>query len=105
MKNKLNTVIITQDDPIGKQNHFTMDEKIEKEKIMLQDKVPIKPDDSLNDLMIKSKKDASNLVIRELEQIIDGTVVLKNYEGKDSYFTFPIRVEVRQFKKQGYRIL
>ena len=82
----------------------TMDEKIDKGKIILQDKVPIKPDDSLNDLMIRSKKDASNLVIRVLEQIRDGTVELKNYEGKGSYFTFPTREEVREFKKRGYRL-
>lgn len=105
MKNKLNNVIITHDDPICKQNYFTMDEKIKKEKIILQDKVPIKSDDSLNDLMIRSKKDASNLVIRVFEQIRDKTVEMKNYKEKSFYFTFPTREGVREFKKQGYRLV
>ena len=62
------------------------------------DIVIITQDDSLEDLMRRSKKRVAILVTKVLEQIRDGTAELKNYEV--SYFSFPTGEKVMEFKKR-----
>ena len=82
-----------------------MDTKIDRGKIILQTEIPISPNETLDALMKRSKRAAADLVIQALEQIRSGTVELRDYEGKGSYFSFPKREHVRQLRARGYRLL
>ena len=83
----------------------TMDEKIDRGKIILQTEIPIYPEESLDSLIRRSKRVAADLAIQALEQIRDGKAELRDYEGKGSYFSFPTRKHVRQLRARGYRLL
>ena len=83
----------------------TMDEKIDRGKIILQTEIPIYPNESLDSLIRRSKRAAADLAIQALEQIRDGKVQLRDYEGKGSYFSFPKREHVRQLRAKGHKLL
>ena len=83
----------------------TMDKMIDKGKIILQGEIKIRPDESLDSLIKRSKSKAADLVIEVLEIITAGAVELRNYEGKGSYFSFPTKEDIREFKRQGNRLL
>lgn len=83
----------------------TMDKELDKGKIILQDEINILPDDTLDSLIKKSKSRGADLVIEALEMINNGSVGLKEFEGKGSYFSFPSREDIKKFKQKGYKLL
>jgi len=83
----------------------TMDEKIDRGKIILQSEIPIHPSESLDSLIKRSKRAAADLAIQALEQIRNGTVQLRDYAGEGSYFSFPKPEHVRELKARGHRLL
>jgi len=83
----------------------TMDEKIDRGKIILQTEIPIYPNESLDSLIRRSKRAAADLAIQALEQIRDGKVQSRDYEGEGSYFSFPKREHVRQLRAKGHKLL
>lgn len=83
----------------------TMDTQIDKGKIIVQKEIPIYHSDSLDSLIKRSKREGAKLVIQALEMIRDGRVKLKDYRGEESYFSFPERRHVKEFRKRGYRLL
>jgi len=83
----------------------TMDRKIDRGKILLQEEIEILPNESLDSLAKRAKLKAADLVIEVLEDIRTGTVELKDYKGKGSYFSFPTKENVREFKRRGKKLL
>lgn len=83
----------------------TMDEELDRGKIILQDEVEILDSDSLDSLIKKSKKEGAKLAVEALQQIKTGEVELKDYEGEGSYFSFPTREDVKEFRRRGNRLL
>ena len=73
--------------------------------IVLQHFMPIAPHDSLHDLIVKTKKEGVNQVINVIEDFRNGSVKYSKMEGEGSYFTFPNREDVREFKQKGKKIL
>lgn len=72
--------------------------------IILQRNVIIDPYDTLNKLIIKTKKMGAMFMIEVIDAFRKGKVEYRKMEGKASYFTFPKRVDVAKFKKRGKRI-
>lgn len=83
----------------------TMDKEIDKGKIILQEEVVINPEDTLEKLIKKSKFRSADLAVKCLKEIKTGTAKLRKYEGESSYFTFPDKQKVKEFRKKGKRIL
>jgi methionyl-tRNA formyltransferase len=72
-----------------------MNEDIDKGEVVLRDKVPIEEDDTLDDLMKRSKRHAADLVLETIQKIRDGTAELRKSKEKVSTTLFPTREDVR----------
>jgi len=83
----------------------TMDTKIDRGKIILQEEIEIYPSDSYSSLVKRSKLRGADLMVEALNKIKKGTVNLREYTGKGSYYSFPTKEEVKIFKKRGRKLL
>ncbi len=72
---------------------------------LVQHFMPIDPDDSLHDLIVKTKKEGVNQMMKVIEDFRTGNVKYSKIEGEGSYFTFPNREDVMEFKKRGKKLL
>lgn len=80
--------------------------KIDDGRIILQREVDIEPDESLDSLIKRTKRLGAHLVIDAIEAIRAGTVEYRENRAEEgSYFSFPTREDVREFKRRGKRIL
>ncbi len=84
---------------------FKMDTAIDGGSWLLQETLPIAPDETLDSLMRKTKRHEADMVIRVLRAIADGSVQEHPYTGEESYFTFPTPDEVRTLRRTGRRLL
>lgn len=82
----------------------TMDEALDRGKVLQQGDVEIRPADTLHDLMIRSKVEAARIAVEALGRVRDGTIELRDYEGAGSYFSFPTRDHVRELRTRGKRL-
>lgn len=73
--------------------------------IITQHFVPIEPDETLNSLIMKTKKEGARLMIKVIEDFRQGKVQYKKMDGKGSYYSFPTRGDVITFRKMGKRLL
>jgi len=73
--------------------------------ILIKYYLPIEHGDSLNDLIIKTKKEDARLMIKVIEDFHNGKVEYHEMEGEGSYNSFPTRHHVTAFKKKGKRLL
>lgn len=73
--------------------------------IILQRYVPLGPDETLNDIIIKTKKKGAGFMIEVIEDFHKVDVHYKKMEGAGSYFSFPTRKDVIELKKRGRRLL
>ena len=73
--------------------------------IIAQKHVTIEPDENLNDLMRKTKKEGAQLMLKVIGNFRNGNISSKKMEGEGTYFTFPSREDVREFKRMGKRLL
>jgi methionyl-tRNA formyltransferase len=73
--------------------------------IIVQETVPIAPQDSLRSLMRRCKSVGADLVVETVGAFRDGSVtVTPNPAEAGSYFSFPERDDVRRFKARGRRL-
>ncbi|HDH07471.1 MAG TPA: hypothetical protein ENG89_00430 [Candidatus Moranbacteria bacterium] len=83
-----------------------MVEKLDEGPIILQESFNVFPRESYNSLAKRSKEYAAELLIKVLKMFEDGTVrYLPNDSSKATYYTFPTKEEVHEFKKRGGRII
>lgn len=75
-------------------------------KILLQSETPILPNESLDSLIRRTKRSGALLMRQVIESLRDGTVVeQENSRENATYFTFPTRADVREFRRRGYRLV
>jgi methionyl-tRNA formyltransferase len=72
---------------------------------LLQHFTPISPDESLHDLIVKTKRAGASQMMKVIENFRNGFVSYAPIEGEGSYFSFPTRDDVREFKKRGKKLL
>jgi len=83
----------------------TMDEKIDAGKIVLQKEVEIKEGESLDSLIKRTKKLGAGLMLETLRQIKTGEVKYSDYpDVESSYYSFPKKKDIREFRRRGKRI-
>jgi len=80
--------------------------KIDEGRIIIQEEVDIYPDETLDSLIKRTKKIGAHLMIKAIDMIRSGTVSYKeNPAAEGTYFSFPTREDVKEFKKSGKRIM
>lgn len=84
----------------------TMDLEIDRGKILLQRDFEIQPEESLDQLIKRTKALGALYLIEVLDQIKRGTVEFRYPdEVEGSYFSFPTPSDVKQFRLMGKRLL
>jgi methionyl-tRNA formyltransferase len=68
--------------------------------------VDILPSDTLDSLIRRTKRIGARVMIEALEAIKSDRVQYKeNKASEGSYFSFPTRQDIREFKSRGKRLL
>jgi methionyl-tRNA formyltransferase len=84
----------------------TMTEDLDRGKIIYQQKTKIKAEYSLEDLIFVTKRKSADVLARILKQFDEHNIEYKVMpEETGSYFTFPGREDVREFRSKGKRLL
>ena len=82
-----------------------MNVKLDDGRILLQEGVPVEPDETLDSLMRRMKRVAARMIIRIIDQMECGSVqVRENPSAEASYYSFPTKEDVKEFKRRGNRI-
>lgn len=80
--------------------------KLDDGDILLQRETPINQGESLNELIVRTKRFGAGLMIEVIQALSEDTLrPLPNDAAQATYFSFPTRHEVREFKKRGYRLV
>lgn len=90
---------------LGLTIHY-MTEKIDNGRVLFQDQMEVCEQETLDQLIRRSKTRAAHCLAEVLRQLATGSanpVALKT-EGS-SYFTFPGRDEIREFRRRGFRAI
>ena len=75
-------------------------------RIILQKDVDILPGETLDSLIKRTKKIGAHFMIEAINLIKSGKVDYKeNPANEGTYFSFPTREDVKEFKKRGHRIM
>ena len=83
-----------------------MNAAIDEGDIVFQKEVPLIDCESLNHLIRRTKKLAANCIIQVLKEIENDSVVfITKPKDKGTYFSFPNRNDVLEFKRRGYKLL
>ncbi|ERP39127.1 formyltransferase family protein [Chitinivibrio alkaliphilus] len=82
----------------------TMEEEVDRGHMLVQERVPI-GQESLDEMIRKTKKISARLMDHVLAQMVHEDVVGTPIPAGGSYQTFPTPEEVRDFKKKGKRLL
>lgn len=90
---------------VGVTVHY-MAVKVDEGSALLQEELEIRPGESLDQLIQRSKRHGARCMARVMRQIAAGTqeaVDLNHSEG--SYFTFPTVEQIREFHRRGFRAI
>ena len=82
-----------------------IDEGIDTGDIIVQHSLPINPKESLDELILRTKMESARLMVTVIDSFRKGEVQYKKMAGEGSYFTFPSREDVREFKRMDKRLL
>jgi methionyl-tRNA formyltransferase len=83
-----------------------MVEQLDAGDIILQRPVPIRPEDSLHDLMVRSKEVGVEALLEAIEQIERGTVQRRAMDpAQATYFSFPKREDAARLRRMGRALL
>lgn len=84
----------------------TIARKLDEGPALFQDSLPIEPDETLHELIQRSKRFGAGAVLTVLYQIADGTAApLPPCGQQGSYFTFPTRAEMDEFHRRRLRAI
>ncbi len=82
-----------------------MNVKLDDGRILLQEGVPVEPGETLDSLMRRMKRVAARMIIRILAEMEAGSVQYRENPSADaSYYSFPTKEDVKEFKRRGNRI-
>ncbi|MEJ2254103.1 MAG: formyltransferase family protein [Nitrospirota bacterium] len=74
--------------------------------ILLQREVDVLPGETLDSVIRRTKKLGAHLMIEALEAIKAGNVrYMENASSEATYYSFPTREDVREFRRRGRRIV
>lgn len=74
--------------------------------ILAQDETALLPNESLDSIIRRTKRHGAKLMLDVLRQLRDGTVVESpNERQSGSYFSFPTKADVAEFRRRGNRLL
>jgi len=98
-------VLANGEEKTGVTVHY-MNEQLDDGPIIVQKEVPIRPDDTLHSLVLRSKVQYGALALAEaVQQIETGTVETdENPEREATYFSFPDQEAIHRFREQGRKI-
>jgi methionyl-tRNA formyltransferase len=83
-----------------------MVEKLDAGDILLQRPVPILPEDSLHDLMVRSKVVGVQALLEAVAQLERGTATRRPMDAAQAtYFSFPKRADARKLRAMGRALL
>jgi methionyl-tRNA formyltransferase len=82
-----------------------IDKGIDTGDIISQHFVQVEQDDTLHDLIIKTKKENAQLIKDTIEKYRNGGIEYRKMGKKGSYFSFPTRQDVLEFKKMGKKLI
>ncbi|HOP40289.1 MAG TPA: formyl transferase [Geobacteraceae bacterium] len=83
-----------------------MSEKLDDGRIIIQEAEEIRPDETLDALIRRTKRRGARVMIKAIERIKSGDVTYRENRAEEgSYFTFPSRRDVLEFKRRGKSIL
>lgn len=84
----------------------SMAEKIDEGQALLQDNLEVRSGESLDELIRRSKRRAAYALARVLGDLDAGTARPVPLGQEDaSYFTFPNRAQIREFRRRGFRAI
>jgi methionyl-tRNA formyltransferase len=90
---------------VGVTVHF-MSAKVDEGAALLQEQLPIEPDETLDHLIRRSKRHGAHCMARVLRQIAAGTQQTHEFnQSPGSHFTFPTLEEIQQFHRKGLRAI
>ena len=98
-------VLANGEEKTGVTVHY-MNEELDDGLIIVQEEVPIKPEDTLHSLVLRSKvKYGGSALAEAVRQILEGKVEPKeNDENEATYFSFPTSEAIDRFREQGRKI-
>ncbi len=73
--------------------------------IIAQFFIPVDPYETLDDLIIKTKKENALIIMNVIEDFRNNRIKYRKMFGKGSYFTFPTHSDLREFRKRGKKIM
>jgi len=80
--------------------------KIDEGEIILQKQVPLKAGESLDEVIRRTKQLGAHFMAEAIEMVRNGGVKFKeNRPEEGSYFSFPTREDVKNFREMGHRLL
>jgi methionyl-tRNA formyltransferase len=80
--------------------------KLDEGPILAQAETPAVPGESLDQVIRRTKRAGASFLLETIERIRDGQVVeCPNNVAEGSYFTFPTRKDVLEFRRRGLRLL
>jgi methionyl-tRNA formyltransferase len=82
-----------------------IDKGIDTGDIIRQESIPIDDHETLHDLIVKTKKMGAKIIQEVIEDFRVGKINYTRMKGKGSYFTFPTRKDVLEFRKRGRKLL
>ena len=92
------------EDSVGITVH-KIDKGIDTGDIIRQDRMPIGHQDTLNDLIIKTKRHNATMIREIIQDYREGKVIYRKMDGKGSYFSFPTRKNVIELRKRGRKLI
>lgn len=83
-----------------------INERIDDGEILARHETPIAPDESLHELIVRTKRLGARYVAEAIDALKRGALSpAPARTDAPSYFTFPKRADVKEFKRRGYRLL
>ena len=93
-------------EPITAMTVFKMDKELDSGDIILQWDVVLNPKETLEELIIRTKKQNAHIVLEAIKLFKTGEPqLLPNDDTQATYFSFPSRDDVRKFKAKGLKLI
>jgi len=98
-------VLANGENETGATVHF-MNENLDDGPILLQEKVPIGPEDTQDSVIRKTKLLGARLVVEALDRLEGGDAsTAPNDRSQATYYSFPTRADGKKLRRQGRRFL
>ena len=80
--------------------------KIDEGEIIIQKQVPVNQGESLDALIMRTKRLGAHYMLEAIEMMRDGRIQYRENRPEEGfYFSFPTREDVRRFRAMGHRLL